>query len=449
MSIRDLLRNALRMRPDRIVVGEVRGPEALDMLQAMNTGHDGSLSTVHCNSPRDAISRIETMVLMAGFDLPVRAIREQVASALHLIVHTERLHDGSRKVVRITEVQRMEGDQVTLQDLFVFNVHGSTANGSIAGALESTGLHPSFKDDFHRRGIALPADLFAHAMRRRPYHSRCSCSGSPVRDNGRAATGTLRLSLSPGATFPQRQFTLDLPTPASSLQPARHRERRARHPRTSRRSRRTCPYQHRGPPRHEQQHARPGAPLRPRLLQTLIAQKPARSEAAVFGFAGPPIWSTHGRRRRRLTRPGIDRPVSRDRALGCGRHGEPERGRAQRRPRGRSCFSQTAPTPTSAATVQMPPTPHSASTPACSSSASRCASSNRATCSGSSTADRRQVHPGALVRPAPPGICRARDRLGRQYLLTYTSQLRGTGHPVVVDLVGRRPPASSTTRSRR
>jgi pilus assembly protein CpaF len=161
VTIRDLLRNALRMRPDRIVVGEVRGPEALDMLQAMNTGHDGSLSTVHCNSPRDAVSRIETMVLMAGFDLPVRAIREQVASALHLIVHTERLHDGSRKVVRITEVQRMEGDQVTLQDLFVFNVHGTTANGSIAGVLESTGLHPTFKDDFHRRGIALPADLFA------------------------------------------------------------------------------------------------------------------------------------------------------------------------------------------------------------------------------------------------------------------------------------------------
>jgi pilus assembly protein CpaF len=161
VTIRDLLRNALRMRPDRIVVGEVRGAEALDMLQAMNTGHDGSLSTVHCNSPRDALSRLETMVLMAGFDLPIRAIREQVASALNLIVHTERLHDGSRKVVRITEVQRMEGDQVTLQDLFVFNVRGTTANGSIAGALESTGLHPSFKEDFHRRGIELPADLFA------------------------------------------------------------------------------------------------------------------------------------------------------------------------------------------------------------------------------------------------------------------------------------------------
>jgi len=161
VPIRELVRNSLRMRPDRIIVGEVRGAEALDMLQAMNTGHDGSLSTVHCNSPRDAISRLETMVLMAGFDLPIRAIREQVASALNLIVHTERLHDGSRKVVRVTEVQRMEGDQVTLQDLFVFNVHGTTANGSIAGALESTGLHPSFKEDFHRRGIVLPADLFA------------------------------------------------------------------------------------------------------------------------------------------------------------------------------------------------------------------------------------------------------------------------------------------------
>ncbi len=161
VTIRDLLRNALRMRPDRIVVGEVRGAEALDMLQAMNTGHDGSLSTVHCNSPRDAVSRLETMVLMSGFDLPVRAIREQIASALHLIVHTERLHDGSRKVVRITEVQRMEGDQVTLQDVFVFKIHGTTANGSVAGQLEPTGLHPTFIDDFNRRGIILPADLFS------------------------------------------------------------------------------------------------------------------------------------------------------------------------------------------------------------------------------------------------------------------------------------------------
>jgi pilus assembly protein CpaF len=163
VSIRDLLRNALRMRPDRIVVGEVRGPEALDMLQAMNTGHDGSLSTVHCNSPRDAVSRLETMVLMSGYDLPVRAIREQIASALHLIVHTERLADGSRKVVKITEVQRMEGDQVTLQDLFEFRVHGVTSGGTIEGRLESTGLHPTFKDAFTRRAIDLPADLFAQA----------------------------------------------------------------------------------------------------------------------------------------------------------------------------------------------------------------------------------------------------------------------------------------------
>jgi pilus assembly protein CpaF len=160
VTIRDLLRNALRMRPDRIVVGEVRGAEALDMLQAMNTGHDGSLSTVHCNSPRDAISRLETMVLMSGFELPVRAIREQVSSALHLIVHLERLHDGSRKVVRIAEVQRMEGDQVTLQDLFTFRVNGMTSNGSVDGQLESTGLHPTFRDEFRRRGLDLPADLF-------------------------------------------------------------------------------------------------------------------------------------------------------------------------------------------------------------------------------------------------------------------------------------------------
>ena len=153
------------MRPDRIIVGEVRGPESLDMLQAMNTGHDGSLSTVHCNSPRDAISRVETMVLMAGFDLPVRAIREQVSSALHLIVHTERLSDGSRKVVRITEVQRMEGDQVTLQDLFDFKRPRRQRQRQHRRRLESTGLHPTFKEQFTRRGIELPSDLFAHGMK--------------------------------------------------------------------------------------------------------------------------------------------------------------------------------------------------------------------------------------------------------------------------------------------
>src|SRR5437764_9528474 len=135
--IRDLVRNSLRMRPDRIIVGEVRGQEALDMLQAMNTGHDGSLSTVHSNSPRDALARIETMVLMAGFDLPVRAIRQQVCSALDLIVHLERLEDGTRRVTAITEVQRMEAEVVTLQDLFTFNFNDKTSDGKIIGRLRS------------------------------------------------------------------------------------------------------------------------------------------------------------------------------------------------------------------------------------------------------------------------------------------------------------------------
>ena len=121
MTIRDLVRNALRMRPDRIIVGEIRGGEALDMLQAMNTGHDGSLSTVHANSPRDVLSRVETMVLMAGMDLPVRAIREQVSRAIHLIVHQSRLRDGTRRITHITEIQGMEGDVITLQNLFVFD----------------------------------------------------------------------------------------------------------------------------------------------------------------------------------------------------------------------------------------------------------------------------------------------------------------------------------------
>jgi pilus assembly protein CpaF len=161
VTIRDLVRNTLRMRPDRIVVGEVRGAEALDMLQAMNTGHDGSLSTVHANSARDALSRIETMVMMAGFDLPLRAIRQQVASALDLLIHLERLHDGSRRVVAITEVQRMEGDIITLQDLFTFQVEGVTPDRqrTVVGSLLPTGLRPAFLDKFERRGIAIPASL--------------------------------------------------------------------------------------------------------------------------------------------------------------------------------------------------------------------------------------------------------------------------------------------------
>jgi pilus assembly protein CpaF len=160
IPIRQLVRNSLRMRPDRIIVGEVRGAEALDMLQAMNTGHDGSLSTVHANSPRDALSRIETMVLMAGIDLPVRAIREQVSSALEAVVHLERLEDGSRRVTSIAEVQRMESDVVTMQELFKFQIDEVTADGAIVGALRSTGLRPTFVSKFEKRGIPLPQGLF-------------------------------------------------------------------------------------------------------------------------------------------------------------------------------------------------------------------------------------------------------------------------------------------------
>jgi pilus assembly protein CpaF len=160
ISIRDLVRNSLRMRPDRIVVGEVRGAEALDMLQSMNTGHDGSLSTVHANSTRDALSRIETMVLMAGYDLPLRAIRQQLASALDLIIHLERLHDGSRKVIAVTEVLGMESDVITMQDLFRFEVEGAASGRVVVGELRGTGLRPLFLHKFERRGIPVP-DAFA------------------------------------------------------------------------------------------------------------------------------------------------------------------------------------------------------------------------------------------------------------------------------------------------
>jgi pilus assembly protein CpaF len=148
------------MRPDRIIVGEVRGAEALDMLQAMNTGHDGSLTTVHANAPRDALARIETMVLMAGYDLPVRAIRQQVASALDLIIHLERLEDGTRRVTAITEVQRMESDVITLQDIFEFRVERVTPERVVIGHLGATGLRPTFLHKFEKRGVSLPIDLF-------------------------------------------------------------------------------------------------------------------------------------------------------------------------------------------------------------------------------------------------------------------------------------------------
>jgi Flp pilus assembly CpaF family ATPase len=169
VSIRDLVRNSLRMRPDRIVVGEVRGGESLDMLQAMNTGHDGSISTVHANSPRDAVARLETLVLMAGMDLPLRAIREQIASAVNLIVHISRLRDGSRRVTHVTEVQGMEGDIVTLQDAFVFDYSaGIDANGRFLGKPIPTGVRPRFTDRFEELGIRISPSVFgAQAVRSR------------------------------------------------------------------------------------------------------------------------------------------------------------------------------------------------------------------------------------------------------------------------------------------
>ncbi|HET9079769.1 MAG TPA: CpaF family protein [Trebonia sp.] len=161
IAIRDLVRNALRMRPDRIIVGEVRDGAALDMLQAMNTGHDGSITTVHSNSPRDSLSRLETMVLMAGIDLPQRAIREQMASAVDLIVHQSRLKDGTRRLTHITEVEGMEGDIITLQDVFTFDFRaGVDANGKFLGMLRSTGLRPRFIERLAERGVTVPAELF-------------------------------------------------------------------------------------------------------------------------------------------------------------------------------------------------------------------------------------------------------------------------------------------------
>jgi pilus assembly protein CpaF len=159
VTIRDLVINCLRMRPDRIVVGECRGGEALDMLQAMNTGHDGSLTTAHANSPRDTLSRLETMCLMSGMDLPVRAIREQVAAAVDLIVQQERMRDGSRKVVNITEVQGMEGDVIVMQDIFAFEQTGIEA-GKVIGRLKPTGIRPKFMDKIESANIHLPPNIF-------------------------------------------------------------------------------------------------------------------------------------------------------------------------------------------------------------------------------------------------------------------------------------------------
>jgi pilus assembly protein CpaF len=166
ITIRDLVINSLRMRPERIIVGECRGGETLDMLQAMNTGHDGSMTTAHANSPRDVLSRVETMCLMAGMDLPVRAIREQVASAIDVIVQQERMRDGTRKVVTVAEVSGMEGDVITMTDIFSFEQTGVEA-GKIIGRLRPTGLRPKFMDQIEAAGINLPPSIFGVGERRR------------------------------------------------------------------------------------------------------------------------------------------------------------------------------------------------------------------------------------------------------------------------------------------
>ncbi|MFB4167741.1 CpaF family protein [Virgibacillus sp. JSM 102003] len=162
--IRDLVRNSLRMRPDRIVIGEVRSGEALDMLQAMNTGHDGSLATGHSNSPRDMVSRLETMVLMAGMDLPIKAIREQIAGALDVIIQQSRLKDGTRRITNITEVQGLEGDVIVLQDIFTFRQFGVDDNGKISGKLVPTGIRPKFYERMEYQGITLPSSIFSEKM---------------------------------------------------------------------------------------------------------------------------------------------------------------------------------------------------------------------------------------------------------------------------------------------
>jgi pilus assembly protein CpaF len=164
VTMQQLVINCLRMRPDRIIVGECRGAEALDMLQAMNTGHDGSMTTAHSNGPRDTLARLETMSLMAGMDLPLRAIREQIASAVHLIMHQERLRDGSRKIVKITEVQGMEGDVIVMQDIFQFEQQGIEA-GKVIGRLRPTGIRPKFIEIIEAANIHLPPTIFGVGRR--------------------------------------------------------------------------------------------------------------------------------------------------------------------------------------------------------------------------------------------------------------------------------------------
>jgi pilus assembly protein CpaF len=162
VTIRDMVRNALRMRPDRIVVGECRGGEALDMLQAMNTGHDGSLTTLHANSPRDALSRLETMVLMAGMELPLKVIRQQVASAVDLIVHQSRLKNGPRKITAISEVSGMEGDTIVMTDIFKYDQTGVATDGTVIGQFKPTGIRPMFSPRLEAVGYKLSAELFSN-----------------------------------------------------------------------------------------------------------------------------------------------------------------------------------------------------------------------------------------------------------------------------------------------
>lgn len=157
---RDLVKNALRMRPDRIIVGEVRGAEALDMLQAMNTGHDGSMTTLHANTPRDALRRLETMILMAGTNLPDKAMREQISSAINVLIHITRLSDGSRKVVKLSEITGMEGEVISMQDIFVFEKFGISEDGRVLGAFKGTGIRPKFEDQLRASGIILPSNIF-------------------------------------------------------------------------------------------------------------------------------------------------------------------------------------------------------------------------------------------------------------------------------------------------
>ena len=160
ISVRELFRNALRMRPDRVIIGECRGPEALDMLQAMNTGHDGSLTTIHANGPRDALARIETMVLMSGAELPLRAIREQIVAAIDVVLSVERMQDGRRKVTQISEVRGLESDVITMQDIFA--IEARSAGDRVSAELRPTGIRPSFTDRLAMRGVDLPGDLFGY-----------------------------------------------------------------------------------------------------------------------------------------------------------------------------------------------------------------------------------------------------------------------------------------------